>query len=273
MWGKRRGRAIDFDMRAKTGLGLFLVAVAALGGSAAADEAPRHEPGKGGHHGGPLVHRFEDPARWAKEFDDPARDAWQKPAELMKVMQVMPGMTVVDLGAGTGYLLPHLCRAVGPKGKVLALDIEASMVRYMEERIGREKLACANAKKVALDDPQLTEASVDRIVILDTWHHVADRVAYAKKLLRSLALGGAIYIVDFTKDAPHGPPKHHRLTPQQVVAELTQAGLFAEAVSSTLPDQYVIVGRRPAASPPAAKPSAGPGSPAGLPSPTSPAGL
>lgn len=242
---------------------MFIVAVAALalGPLAAADEAPG-QPGKGGHHGGPLVHRFDDPARWAKEFDDPARDAWQKPAELMKVMQVQPGMTVVDLGAGTGYLLPHLCRAVGPKGKVLALDIEASMVRYMEERIGREKLACANAKKVALDDPQLNEASVDRVVILDTWHHVADRVAYAKKLLRSLAIGGAIYIVDFTKDSPHGPPKHHRLTPQQVV-ELTQAGLFAEAVSSTLPDQYVIVGRRPAASPAAGKPAAGPASPAG----------
>ena len=243
---------------------MFIVAVAALalGPLAAADEAPG-QPGKGGHHGGPLVHRFDDPARWAKEFDDPARDAWQKPAELMKVMQVQPGMTVVDLGAGTGYLLPHLCRAVGPKGKVLALDIEASMVRYMEERIGREKLACANAKKVALDDPQLNEASVDRVVILDTWHHVADRVAYAKKLLRSLAIGGAIYIVDFTKDSPHGPPKHHRLTPQQVVVELTQAGLFAEAVSSTLPDQYVIVGRRPAASPAAGKPAAGPASPAG----------
>lgn len=265
--GKWRGRAIDFDMRVKTGLGLFLVAAVALGGPAGADEGPRHEPAKGGHHGGPLVHRFDDPARWAKEFDDPARDAWQKPAELMKVMQVQPGMTVVDLGAGTGYLLPHLCRTVGAKGKVMALDIEASMVRYMEERIGREKLACANAKKVALDDPQLTEASVDRIVILDTWHHVADRVAYAKKLLRSLALGGAIYIIDFTKDAPHGPPKHHRLTPQQVVAELTQAGLFAESIRSTLPDQYVIVARRPAASPPVVKPSASPANP------TSPAGL
>ncbi len=253
-------------MRAKLRLGGFLVAVATVGRLAAADEGPRPEAGRGGHHGGPLVHRFDDAQRWAKEFDDPARDAWQKPAELMKVMQVQPGMTVVDLGAGTGYLLPHLCRAVGPKGKVLGLDIEASMVRYMEERIGREKLSCANARKVALDDPQLNKASVDRVVILDTWHHVADRVAYAKKLLNSLAIGGAIYIIDFTKDAPHGPPKHHRLTPQQVVAELTQAGLFAEVVSTTLPDQYVIVGRRPAASPAAVKPGAGaegPAAPAG----------
>jgi predicted methyltransferase len=210
-------------------------------------DGPAHEHGHGpGHHGDPMVHRFEDPARWAKEFDDPARDAWQKPAELMTVMQLLPGMTVADLGAGTGYLLPHLCRAVGPRGKVLALDIEASMVRYLEARIAREKLSGATAKQVALDDPQLAEASVERIVVLDVWHHVPERVAYAKKLLRALTPTGALYIVDFTQESAHGPPKKHRLTPQAVIAELTAAGLRAEVVSESLPDQYVVVGRRPA---------------------------
>src|SRR4051812_7482337 len=111
-------------MRVRTGVLLSLVVVLGAGSSAIADEP--HGGPAAGHHGGPLVHRFEDAARWAKEFDDPAREAWQKPAELMTVMQLQPGMTVADLGAGTGYLLPYLCRAVAPRGQVLALDIEAS---------------------------------------------------------------------------------------------------------------------------------------------------
>ncbi|MFO0577535.1 MAG: class I SAM-dependent methyltransferase [Polyangia bacterium] len=204
--------------------------------------------GAGGHHG-PLVHRFTDAARWAKEFDDPARDAWQKPQEIVARMQLKPGMTVVDLGAGTGYLLPHLAKAVSPGGQVLALDVEEDMVKYLTERAQREGLAGVKAQKVPLDDPQLAAGSADRIVILDVWHHVPERAAYAKKLAAGLKPGGAIYIVDFTKESSHGPPKRHRLTPEQVQGELRAAGLGAEKITETLPDHYIVVGRRTDAAP------------------------
>jgi predicted methyltransferase len=208
--------------------------------------------GAGGHHG-PLVHRFSDAARWAKEFDDPKRDAWQKPQEIVARMQLKPGMTVVDLGAGTGYLLPYLSKAVAPGGQVLALDVEEDMVRYLTERAQREALAGVKAQKVPLDDPQLAAGSVERIVVLDVWHHVPERTAYAKKLAAALKPDGAIYIVDFTKESSHGPPKRHRLTPEQVQGELRAAGLAAEKITETLPDHYIVVGRRTDAAP-AAKP-------------------
>ena len=85
-------------------------------------------------HPTPLVHRFTDPARWTKEFDDPARDAWQKPADVVASMHIAPGMTVADVGAGTGYFEPYLSRAVGPGGVVLAVDIEPEMVRWLGDR-------------------------------------------------------------------------------------------------------------------------------------------
>lgn len=208
-----------------------------------------HHPG--GHHsdgaaGGPLVHRFENAAKWAKQFDDPKRDAWQKPKEIVAAMQIRPGMTVADIGAGTGYLLPHLAQAVGDKGKVLALDIEASMVQYMKERATRERLSVVLAQQVSGDNPQLPKQSVDRVLLLDVWHHVPQRVEYARKLLQGLTPGGEVYIVDFAKESLRGPPKHHRLLPEDILSELRAAGLTAQIVKESLPDQFIVVGKRPA---------------------------
>jgi SAM-dependent methyltransferase len=154
-------------------------------------------------------------------------------------------MRVADLGAGTGYFLPHLSRAVGPKGKVLGLDIEPDMVRYMNERAAREGLANVEARVVPGDGPGLAPASVDRVMIVDTWHHIPERVAYAQKLRAALAPGGAVYVVDFKKEAKHGPPPSHRLAPEDVMKELAAAGLSVEKVDVALPEQWVVAGKAP----------------------------
>ena len=160
-------------------------------------------------------------------------------------MKISAGMVVADIGAGTGYFEPHLSRAVGPTGKVFALDIEADMVRYLGERAAKEKLENVEAKKVELADPLLAAGSLDRVLIVDTWHHVDGRDAYAKKLQAGLKPGGMVVIVDFTMEATKGPPKEHRLAPEKIVAELAAAGLSAEIVNETLPDQFIIVAKKP----------------------------
>lgn len=213
---------------------------------AAPADPPHHHQhhGPGHHHDGPLVHRFDNAEQWAKDFDNPERDAWQKPAAVVTALRITPGMSVADVGAGTGYFLPHLSRAVGPKGKVLGLDIEADMVAYMAKRAAREGLGNVEPRLVALDDPKLAPGSVDRVLIVDTWHHIDHRVAYARKLAAALAPGGAVYIVDFKRDAKRGPPPEHRITPEQAMDELKQAGLVPEVVDVALPDQYVVAGKR-----------------------------
>lgn len=195
-----------------------------------------------GTHGG--AHRFEDAERWAAMFDDPARDAWQRPAEVVTLMAVPAGGVVADLGAGTGYFLAHLSRAVGPEGRVLALDVEPDMVRYMEDRARREGLPNVEARQVPFDDPGLLPESVDRVLIVNTWHHLEDRARYAEKLARALRPGGAVFIVDFTQEAERGPPPAHRVTPEGVFAELQRAGLRAEVLAEELPDQFVVAGTR-----------------------------
>lgn len=197
------------------------------------------------HPHGPLVHRFEHADDWVRDFDDPARDAWQHPSEVVAAMELAPGMTVADVGAGTGYFEPWLSRAVGASGTVLALDVEPDMVRYLTQRAAREQLANVRPAVVALDDPKLPEGGVDRVLVVDTWHHIADRERYAAKLRSGLRAGGKVFVVDFDVQAKHGPPPQHRLAPEQVVRELTAGGLDARVLPENLPEQYIVVGARP----------------------------
>ncbi|WP_437603929.1 class I SAM-dependent methyltransferase [Sorangium sp. So ce590] len=205
--------------------------------------AQGHHAGRA-HGAGPLVHRFERADDWVAAFEGPERDAWQKPAEVIAAMQIAPGMRVADLGAGTGYFLPHLARAVGPTGAVIGLDIERDMVRYMAERAARERLANVTAREVRPDDPGLEPGSVDRILVVNTWHHIPDRPAYTAKLKAALRPDGAVVVVDFTEAARRGPPKDHRITAEAVAAELRAGGLSPQIVAEELPEQYIVVGRR-----------------------------
>ena len=194
-----------------------------------------HEGGKG------YAKDFSQVERFAKHFDDPARDAWQHPELVVKHLQAAPGETVVDIGAGTGYFIPYLAAAVGASGRVLALDVEPNMVEHMKGRIEEAGLQNVRATVVAADDPGLPESSVDRVLIVNTWHHIAQRASYAGKIAKTLKPNGSLLIVDFTRESDIGPPERHRLTPQQVIDELNSAGLAAEVVEAEqLTKQYLV---------------------------------
>jgi SAM-dependent methyltransferase len=186
-----------------------------------------------------MVHRFDDAEAWAKVFDDPARDAWQRPDEVIAALGVLPTMTVADVGAGTGYFTVRLARAAG---QVIATDIEPDMVRYLAERARREQLGNVRAVLATPDEPKLEPGTVDRILVVDVWHHIADRVRYARGLASALRQGGQIAIVDFTQEAPHGPPRQHRLLPEAIIADLRAAGLDASLAPVELPDQFIVIG-------------------------------
>jgi len=154
-------------------------------------------------------------------------------------------MVVADIGAGTGYFVPHLSAALGDGGRVLALDVEPNMVRHMEERISEAGLTNAEARVVPTDSPGLEAASVDRILIVNTWHHISERGAYAAKLREALKPGGFVLVVDFDADSPHGPPPEMRLAAETVAAELQAGGFVTEIEADALSYQYLVFGRLP----------------------------
>ena len=191
-----------------------------------------------GHHGQGFHKRFDGAEGWAKVFDAPDRDAWQKPDTVLDALELTPKSLVADVGAGTGYFSVRLARRV-PEGKVFAVDVEADMVRYLVERARREGLPGLVAIQAEPNDPKIPEP-VDVVLVVDTLHHIDARDAYFVKLRSSLRPGGRVAIVDFTKDATMGPPPAHRLGAEEVVALAARAGL-SKVREVALPQQYVLV--------------------------------
>lgn len=186
-------------------------------------------------------HRFGNADKWAAVFDDPKRDAWQKPHEVIRALAPAPDAVIADVGAGTGYFAVRLARMV-PNGRVYGADTEPAMVKYLAERAMREGLG--NLFSVAADpaNPRLPE-KVDLVVLVDVFHHIADRERYFGRLRDSLKTGGRVAIIDFHLDAPVGPPRSARIAPAQVAAELKRAGYDLERKHGFLSYQYFLVFR------------------------------
>jgi ubiquinone/menaquinone biosynthesis C-methylase UbiE len=197
--------------------------------------------GADSHPGAHGAHSFADAEKWARHFDDPARDAWQRPEAVIERVELDPDMVVADIGAGTGYFAVRLARAV-PAGKVIGVDIEPDMVRYLDERADREGLSNLAAVLGAPDDPRLPDP-VDVVWLVDTYHHLSDRTGYFERLRRNLAGGGRVVIVDFKMgQRPVGPPERMKVPPDVVIRELAAAGYRVVLDDRTLlPHQYLLV--------------------------------
>jgi SAM-dependent methyltransferase len=203
-----------------------------------------HAQAQGHAHRGPADHRFDDAERWARIFDDPARDAWQQPDAVIRALKLPPDAIVADIGAGTGYFAVRLARAV-PAGRVVGVDASADMVRYLGERAKREGLANLVAQRGGADDPRLA-APVDVALLVDVYHHILAPERYFERLRGSLKPGGRVAVIDFRMDSRRGPPPSGRVAPDQVRAELGRAGFELVEEHAFLPDQYYLV-FRPAA--------------------------
>lgn len=191
----------------------------------------------------PHTHRhdFSGAAGWARVFDDPERDRWQKPHEVITALALAPTARVADIGAGTGYFAARLAHMT-PQGRVYAVDVEPDMVRYLGERAKREGLDNLQPVLATPSSPMLPE-KVDRVLLVDTYHHIDDRVAYFVRLRGSLKPDAEVAIIDFNAESPVGPPKRARIAAAQVATEMKRAGYAQVAQHAFLPYQYFLVFR------------------------------
>ena len=208
------------------------------GGHHGEHHGEHHGQHHGGHHNHGATH-FQDAEAWAKRFESPERAAWQKPDAVVSAMQLAPDAHVADIGAGTGYFATRLARAV-PQGRVFAIDIEASMVRYVSARAEREQLGNLTAVQCSATEAKIP-SPVDVVLIVDTYHHIEERVAYFRALRASLRGRREVVIVDFKMgDIPVGPPPSMRVAPEALEREMGEAGYtLLRRDDALLPYQHI----------------------------------
>ncbi len=192
--------------------------------------------------------RFDDVEHWSRVFDDPARDAWQKPDEVVAALQLAAGQGVADIGAGTGYFTRRLSTAVGPQGAVFAVEVEPNLVARLRDRAQQEGAANVVPVLASPDNPRLPPGSIDAALFVDAYHHVDGRREYLRRLRPALRAGARVVVVEWKAGRqPVGPKEEdHKLAREQVVREMTEAGFEAVAEPPVLPHQYVLVFRKPA---------------------------
>jgi ubiquinone/menaquinone biosynthesis C-methylase UbiE len=209
---------------------LLLLAVPAL----AQDHKPR------GEHEMHALHR--DTKAYIAMLEDPKRDAYQKPHEVMQALALKPGETVADIGSGSGYFTLRFAAHVGDAGRVYAVDVDPAMVRHLNRRVRDAGLANVQTVLAEPDDPLLRDASVDRFVVVDTWHHIEDQPKYLALMKKMLKPGGQLAMIDFQKrELPVGPRLEMKIAREDLIRQLEQNGYRLAREHTFLPYQYFLV--------------------------------
>lgn len=196
------------------------------------------------HHGKnhPNPHHARSAAEWERILENPQRDAWQKPVEVVEALEISPGDAIADIGAGTGYFSVRLAQAVGESGKLYAVDVQQDLIDRLGERAREGGLPQLTPVLGAFDDPKLPAESLDLIFICDVVHHIENRQGYYAKLASALKRGGRLAIVDFYKrNLPVGPPPKMKIAREAMIEELRTAGFRLVGEHKFLSHQYFLL--------------------------------
>ncbi len=178
-------------------------------------------------------------------LERPEREAEEHTEELLKELKIKHGDTVADIGAGTGYFTRRLARLVGPKGKVLAVDIQPEMLELLTNKLAG--LGITNVAPVlgSVTNPNLAGASIDLALMVDVYHEFDFPFEMMEAISHSLKPGGRVVLVEFRGEDPEVPIKPlHKMTEAQVRKEMTAQPLVWMETDEVLPRQHIIIFKR-----------------------------
>ena len=216
--------------------------------AAAADSSPRyetravHDPdGIGKFYFGREIARVMGPGGivW---LDREERATQEQPQVMIDALQIRPGQTIADLGAGSGYYSFRIAPRVGPKGKVLAIDIQPEMLRAIEARARREQVDNVVTILGSADDPHLADASVDLLFMVDVYHELEYPYEVMTRVRTALKPDGRVALIEYRKEDPAVAIKDvHKMSEQQIIRELEAAGFKHLRTLRSLPVQHLVI--------------------------------
>ena len=178
-------------------------------------------------------------ADWLERVE---REDEEQPVKLMAALKIKPGETIVDLGAGSGYYTRRLAEAVGPKGKVLAVEIQQEMLDLLEQDLKQRRIDNVELIRGKVDDPNLPKGKVDLVLMVDVYHEFEFPYEMMQHIVQSLRPGGRVVLVEFRLEDPKVPIKLvHKMSEKQVIKEMSPFPLEHVETNDVLPRQHIIV--------------------------------
>ena len=169
------------------------------------------------------------------------RDGWQHPEQVIDALELEAGDRVAEIGAGDGYWLGWLARAVGPTGRVYAVEVEQEMVEELRERVAEEDLDNVVVILGEFTDPKLPDGEIDLAMTCLTYHHIEGQILYFSALQADLAPGGRVAHLDDRHDTPAPlswlQSSGHSSDPAEIEREMAAAGYRRVASFDFLPVQ------------------------------------
>lgn len=169
------------------------------------------------------------------------RASWQKPDRVVESLCLKPGDNVADIGAGDGYFMFLLADAVGPKGKVYAVEVTDAKVNKLKRTVVRRGYANVFVILGQFDDPLLPDEDIDLAFLCNTYHHIDNRPTYFSRLKADLRQHGRVAIVDLRGDLSGIPglfvSPAHRTPIKQLLEEMAEAGYASVSSFDYLPIQ------------------------------------
>ncbi len=178
-------------------------------------------------------------------LERPERDEEEHTEKLVANLKIKPGDVLADIGAGTGYFTRRLAAKAGPKGSVLAVDIQPEMLDLLTNQMARAGLRNVKPILGTITDPKLPEASVDLALMVDVYHEFDHPFEMMQAITRALKPGGRVVFVEFRGEDPNVPIKPlHKMTEAQVKKEMSALALEWVETLNVLPRQHILVFRK-----------------------------
>jgi ubiquinone/menaquinone biosynthesis C-methylase UbiE len=181
--------------------------------------------------------------RGADWLERAGREEEQRPDEIIRTMGLRDGHVVADLGCGTGYFARRMARAVAPRGRVYAVDIQKEMLEQLRLRVDKEGLTNVVPVLGDVDDPKLPKGAFDWVLLVDVYHELQQPRATLAHVRDALAAGGKVAVVEYRLEGSSALHirEEHRMSPQQVLGEWEPAGFRLAARHEFLPTQHFFV--------------------------------
>ena len=175
------------------------------------------------------------------------REKEEAPSKLIQALGLKGGETVADIGAGSGYFTRRLSKAVGPKGLVVAVDVQQEMLELLAQDIQKRSLTNVKPQLGTIQNPRLKENSVDLILMVDVYHEFSHPYEMTLNMVKSLKPGGRLVFVEYRGEDPNVPIKRlHKMTEAQVKKEALIHDLEWVKTDTRLPRQHIVIFKRKA---------------------------